>query len=255
MFNWRTLTNVNYIYDGTFEGLLTIVFNCYTNKCIPNKIISNSDYNENFLETFEFIKTDFEKSKRIYEGIKNNISFNALYNCFSAFLSSNANKDINILKFLILGFQVGPKIDNMLSVPYVFEVNALRKNVHMEAHRLKGLLRFIEFSNNYFYASIHPENNVLELLAKHFISRFKNQNFIIHDKNRNKALVYNTIEYSIITDFELPSDIQKTKKEIQFENLWKTFFETIAIKERKNSKLQMQYMPKKYWQDLIENIC
>ena len=42
------------------------------------------------------------------------------------------------------------------------------------------------------------------------------------------------------------------KNEQIYQNLWKMFFKTIAIKERKNARCQMQFMPKKYWQDLIE---
>ena len=44
-----------------------------------------------------------------------------------------------------------------------------------------------------------------------------------------------------------------TDEEIEYQNLWKLFFNTIAIKERTNPRCQMQYMPKKYWNDLIEN--
>ena len=44
-----------------------------------------------------------------------------------------------------------------------------------------------------------------------------------------------------------------TDKEIEYQNLWKLFFNTIAIKERTNPRCQMEYMPKKYWNDLIEN--
>lgn len=41
-------------------------------------------------------------------------------------------------------------------------------------------------------------------------------------------------------------------EEKKYEELWSTFFKTIAIKERTNKRLQMQYMPKKYWKDLVE---
>ena len=35
-----------------------------------------------------------------------------------------------------------------------------------------------------------------------------------------------------------------------YQELWKMFFKTISIKERKNPRYQMQFMPKKYWKDL-----
>lgn len=116
---------------------------------------------------------------------------------------------------------------------------------------LNGLLRFIEIGDNLFYASIHPDNNIIENLGQHFIRRLPTQNFIIHDKNRNIAFLYNTKEYKIIdsTLLTIPDISEKEKK---YQELWSAFFKTIAIKERTNSRLQMQYMPKKYWKDLVE---
>lgn len=116
---------------------------------------------------------------------------------------------------------------------------------------LNGLLRFIEIGDNLFYASIHPDNNIIENLGQHFIRRLPTQNFIIHDKNRNIAFLYNTKEYKIIdsTLLTIPDISEKEKK---YQELWTAFFKTIAIKERSNSRLQMQYMPKKYWEDLVE---
>lgn len=116
---------------------------------------------------------------------------------------------------------------------------------------LNGLLRFIEIGDNLFYASIHPDNNIIENLGQHFIRRLPTQNFIIHDKNRNIAFLYNTKEYKIIdsTLLTIPDISEREKK---YQELWSAFFRTIAIKERTNSRLQMQYMPKKYWEDLVE---
>ena len=41
-----------------------------------------------------------------------------------------------------------------------------------------------------------------------------------------------------------------SEKEIQ--ELWKTFYKTVAIKERKNERCRMNFMPKKYWKYIIE---
>ena len=37
-----------------------------------------------------------------------------------------------------------------------------------------------------------------------------------------------------------------------FESLWKTFYKSVNIKERENSKLRNQHMPKRYWKHLTE---
>ncbi len=254
--NWKFINNI-FLYDGSFEGLLTIVFNCYIAKEIPFKIIPEKEYLYNILDHTIFIKTDYEKADRIFHGISKNICTSALYSAYYAFLSANKNgicqnKEIEIVKFLLDGFQIGPKVMTMLSVSHVLNVQKLRKNVFGEAHRLKGLVRLQEIGNNFFYASIHPENNVIENIGQFFMKRFPSQNLILHDKNRNIAFLYNLKEYTIIDMSSISFNPIITENEKQFQSLWKTFFHTIAIKERTNSRCQMQFMPKKYWKDLIE---
>ena len=248
-----TQTNKTYVYDGSFEGLLTIVFNCYILKQIPLKIFSENNYTPNILDNIEKVITDYNKSERIFNGIIKNISYDVLYNSYYAFLSEDSEKEINILKYLLYGFLIGPQIDTILSINFVSKVNALRKKMLCESHKLKGLLRFSKIGNNLFYSSIHPTHNVLENLGHHFIKRLPTQNFIIHDKNRNIAFLYNTREYKIVdsSSINIPDMSEEEKK---YQELWKSFFYTIAIKERTNKKLQMQFMPKKYWLDLIEII-
>lgn len=256
MSNWKSINQV-FLYDGTFEGLLTIVFDCYISQELPLKIIPETDYLPNILDELFIVPTDYEKSSRVFSGISKNISDETLYNAYYAFLSANCNgichnKEIEILKYLLGGFIIGPKINTMLSIDCVLNVMKLRKNVLGEAHRLKGLVRLQEIGNNLFYSSIHPENNIIENVGKFLIRRFPTQNLILHDKNRGIAFLYNTKDYTMI---DVPDNMIQpsiTNNEKYFQSLWKTFFKTIPIKERTNKRLQMQYMPQKYWQDLVE---
>ena len=250
MSNWK-LINKTYIYDGTFDGLLTIVFDSYLNKTLPQKIVSSNNYINNFLDNTFLIKTDYEKSKKIFDNIVINICKDALYNTYYAFLSNDKEKEINILKYLCNGFDIGSEINNKITISYVFKVINLRRKALSECHKLKGLLRFKEIYNNLCYSTIHPDNNILEPLGKHFINRMPKMQFIIHDKNRDLCFIYNSKEYRIIesTNIKIPS---VSSDEIAYQELWKLFFNTISIRERTNLKCQMQFMPKKYWKDLIE---
>ena len=250
MSNWKFI-NKTYLYDSTLDGFLTLVFDCYASKTLPEKIIAEKDYSPNFLDTTILIQTDPEKAKRVFTGIEKNIGYTTLYNTYYAFLSNEPNKEIYLLKYLCDGFDYGSKINHRLTIPYVFQVMSMKKRAFGECHRLKGLLRFQEVGNNLYYASLHPDNNIIEPLAHHFIHRLPTQNFIIHDKIRNICLLYNGKEYQIIdaTNLKIPAISAKEQK---YQELWKLFFNTIAISERKNPRCQMQYMPKKYWKDLIE---
>ena len=62
------------------------------------------------------------------------------------------------------------------------------------------------------------------------------------DNNNNKNYKIINGTYINIPEF--------TENEKMYQELWKMFFKTISIKERKNPRCQMQFMPKKYWKDL-----
>ena len=132
--NWK-LINKTYLYDGTFDGLLTIVFDSYASKTLPQKIYSQDEYVSNFLDKTLFIKSDYEKSQRVFNGIEKNIGYDALYNSYNAFLSNEKEKEIYILKYLCNGFDIGPKINNMLTVSYVFKIINMRRKALAECHK------------------------------------------------------------------------------------------------------------------------
>ena len=64
MSNWK-LINQTIIYDGTFNGFLNIVFQCYSNKFLPQKIYDEKTYSPNFLDKTMYIDTDYTKSERV----------------------------------------------------------------------------------------------------------------------------------------------------------------------------------------------
>lgn len=150
-----------------------------------------------------------------------------------------------------MDLKLGHKLIPCFRLTMYFKFMPSEKELFGECHRLKGLLRFMELDSGIYYASIHPDHLILEPLGQHFVRRLSSQNFIIHDQTHHLAFLYNTKEYQIIDDVP---DFSPTlsSDEKTYQTLWKTFFETISIKERKNPRCQMQYMPKKYWQDLIE---
>ena len=51
MINWKILNNEFYLYDGTFNGLLSVAFYCYINKSIPRYVVAEEKNIHNLLET------------------------------------------------------------------------------------------------------------------------------------------------------------------------------------------------------------
>lgn len=234
------------VYDGTFEGFLTVIFTSYKEN-FKVKIERGKDQ-ISFLDQ-KYIKTNFEKAKRVEDSIKKNISKEFYYDIKIAFKSDYKNKDTIIARLIKLSFLKGEKITKSTN-KYSIAFNKMVKNYSREAHAFKGLLRFKEIQEGFLFAKYESHNDILEDLSRHFLQRMPKEKFVIYDKNRNKAFV------SIYGNFEvveiLNLDIKESKKEEFFQNLWIGFYDAIAIKERKNKKLMIENMPKKYWKYLPE---
>jgi probable DNA metabolism protein len=242
---------INYIYDGTFEGLLCVIFEIYNNKQIPNAIYTKGKVQSSLLYDSMDIITDLKKSDRVYKGIKNKISNHALKHSYYVHLSEYEKKEILIYQYFKMGFDIGKDVDRLKFDNIVLKVHEISRKVTCEAHRMLGLLRFSNLYQDIYYAVFEPDNNILNLISDHFAKRMSDQRWIIHDKARNIASIYNK-ESWIITDFNLDEKIIYSNKEKDLQAMWKKYYDTIGIKERKNSKVRNQYMPKRYWRNLTE---
>ncbi len=241
-----------YIYDGTFEGLLTIVYKVIYEKKIPLNIMKEGIYKTNLFETYEYINTNYDFSSKVLSSIPKKISDLCLYYVYNSFLANKKDKEMNILFFLINGYKYGKKITNLRNLDCVVLTEKYAKMVRRESHRLKGFVRF-KTINNVLYSEISPENDILELLIPHFKNRLKNELWVIEDIKRKKAVFYNKKEFKIIDTKKINfNSLLIDSEEINYENLWKKFIKSVTIKERKNLRCQMNFMPKKYWKYMSE---
>jgi len=240
-----------YIYDGSFDGLLTLIYKSYHNRQSPNKIISSQEEQTDFLATYINIITDGEKAKKVYDAIIQKISYDALSNVYYAFLSEQPGCEMSIFNYIRLGFKIGKSIDDYLSKDIVLGIHDLSTKVNRERHAMLGLIRFVELDRGLLYAKFGPKYNVLSLVSPHFAKRLASEKWVIFDENRELASIFNGEEW-YITEIKLQNDFEISDKEKLFQSLWKNYFDNISIKERKNLKLQQKNMPKRYWKYLTE---
>lgn len=241
---------IDYIYDGTFEGLLTCVYHhYYTDRA--NGIYTGDQYQANLLCGHMRVETDEEKAGKVYDAIETKLSGYDLRSVYRAWLSGIPGKEMAILRYLVLGFRKGRAVSSLHADPVVKDFQSILKKVSVETERMLQFVRFSVMDGNVLYARIEPDHDVLELLHTHFCDRFKNEPFIIHDVGRGKAMIaYQKHWYiSAFDDKDIPV---LSGEEIEYRNLWKTFFDNIAIKERKNYRCQRNFMPERYRKHLTE---
>jgi probable DNA metabolism protein len=240
-----------YVYDGSFEGVLTAVFEAFYRKEIPDSILMEEGLQQEILASYLYIQTDPAKSDRVYSSIWSKISEEALRNVYHVFLSEDPEAATLIYRYLKLGWKIGGKVDMFLSNDTVFKIMEINRRLGFEVHRLKGFVRFKQVVGGIYYSSISPDNNVVELLAPHFSERLSDQSWIIHDIKREIAALYNMKEW-IVSEFSADDIPDITDEEKLYSKLWKRFFTTLEIPSRTNSKLQRQLLPRRYWEHLTE---
>ena len=220
----NTTQKVAYVYDGTFEGFLCCVYNYYYNRMKPATIVSYSDYTPSFYESF-VVYTDFEQAYRVRYAIEEKISSNALKFLTECFLTCLEEKEMYMLRFVVKGFKKGGSIINQLTDDDVSVLFKAHRHLERESHSFLGFVRFYR-AGDVYVAKIRPKNQILSLISWHFITRFKNQNFMIYDEVHNQALIYSRGKHRIldVESIEMPPI---TEDEKQMQEMWKNFYDTI----------------------------
>ena len=242
-------TDLAYLYDGSFEGLLCCVYESYYKKELPALIFHHEEAQETLFPVKEILTTH-SAAQKVQDSIVKSISKEALRLVRMCYFSHMENRELTILRFLRMGYKIGPRVTNMLADDTVRTITKIAQNVGGEAHFYKEFLRFSEY-NGALVAIIEPKNFVLPMTSPHFCDRFPGEQFLIYDKTHKCAFVYQGGERNLIQldHLELP---EADVVEKQYRALWKRFYHTIAVEGRINPKLRMGNMPKRYWAQLTE---
>ncbi len=241
----------NYYYDGSFDGLLTVIYVAYNDR-ESNTLRVSAKTGQLILALDDIhVITDFSKARRVEKSICEKLSYNFFNSIRTCFLSNDKNKDTIIIHTVYKALKQGEEILNSLD-EHAFYRNKLVKQVLNERHRYLGLLRFKEMKDGTMFSTIEPKNNVLPILISHFKKRMKREKFAIFDKGRKMIVYYDGKKAEIF--FVESLEIEWSDEEIEYSELWKTFHKSISIKERENKKLQQSNIPKYYWKHLIEDM-
>ena len=239
------------LFDGSLEGFLSVVYADYYDRRHFEYAFEDNVYQQRLDADYIYVPADPPRSARVMDAIGVKISPEAQSNVCNCCLSNDKNRFSALLHYVRLGFKTGASVDSRLQDPHVLRVHKLVQYVQREAHLLAGFCRFKETQSGVYYASISPVNNALPILAEHFRERFMNQPWVIHDTGRGIAAVYDCREY-IIEEVPAGANVNCSDSEAVFRDLWKAFFDTIAIKERTNKKLQRNLIPLHFRKHITE---
>jgi len=244
------------LYDGTFEGFLTAVFEVYEYKIIQPQIKTGDVADGSLFGDMHVVQTNGEKAKRVLTKLEQKISKTAMSQLYKSFLSELNGIENVLLRYVQYVIAGKHGVENDYGHPDVLMVQQTSKKVHREKHRMEAFVRFQLTKDELYYAIVQPDYNVLPLIATHFKERYADQRWLIYDGRRKYGLYYDLKEVSEVTiDFNESGNETSNvydDKEGLYQELWRQYFDSVNIKARKNTKLHIQHVPRRYWKYLIE---
>lgn len=250
------MNKIVYLCEDTPDGIFTAIYDAWAAQ-LPMDVVSIRVERNYELELFiecRYVQTDMEKAVKVARSVKNKISYEVYSMIYNVALSYEEDKIDYIYRFLKMGFRYGAKVIQMHGEDVVCKMFELRRNVGNEAHMFREILRFHDSPEGILIAKIHPKNQVLSLIAEHFSDRFPEENFVVLDEKHGMGLFHEQGKQWYLAPLErdILERIWQRRGSTEYENLWKTFFETIAIEERRNYKCQRNMCALRYRDYMVE---
>ena len=247
------------VYDGSLKGWLTAVFDVYEHRYKSVQVYREENFEQNIFGHVHHTHTDEAKASRVWKGLQQKLSATALQELYYAWLSELKGMETNMLHFVQYAFSSPVSIENDYSHPSVLLISQTAKKVHREKHRMEAFVRFQLTTDKLFYAIVEPDFNVLPLISDHFEQRYADQHWMIYDARRRYGIYYNgekveMIEVSFEQENFSGKDISAVydDQELLYQHLWQHYFKSVNIASRKNTRLHIQHMPRRYWKYLPE---
>ncbi len=260
-----------YVFDGTMDGLLTAVFDAYALKEQPEELLKSGDALPLFCERRYQVATDEDKAQRVWAGLEKRLEREALKLISVSWLSELQELSSPLFHYIYKVFKQGD-ISRNFADPDVLSVTNIARRVLHEQLRMKQFIRFQKAKDGTYLAVVAPDHNVLPLITDHFSDRFNDQPWLIYDAKRHYGYYYDggtkvqgcggtkpiriTFEDEAAVPFSLENG--KLNEEVLssddqlLQDLWRTYFKAICIKERMKPRKQLQDMPRRYWKYMTE---
>lgn len=240
-----------FCYDGSFEGFLSLVFKAYSMHVIPGDIQKAGCEQPALGQDIVDVPTEFALAERVKVGLCNKAGYRTYGHLERAFCTGEDGCERDAFAYVVLAMAGGRRAAADLADPVVSRVEQLSNKASNEAEYLRQFVRFELMDNGVYVAVTNPKCNVLPYVMGHFVERLNTQPFLIYDEVHHLAAYYDMREvgYVRIDDIELGS---WGEGEELYQQLWKTFYDSISNEQRFNPDLRRRHMPLRFWKNLTE---
>ena len=246
------------ICEDSLEGIFTAVYDAYALREGHDHLHVQVGETDNYrlFATYLHSQPDFGKTEKVVRTLKERLGEHVYGSICRAAASDGADKGDAVYHTVVDGITGGHgerTMDNLRN-PYVARAFALARRTANEVHHELEFIRFQELKQGVLYSRIGPKCNVLTFIMPHFADRLPIENFVIYDDRRNLFGIHPARKQWYLLRGEEAEEpkLRFSEMEESYQKLFRHFCRTIAIRERKNLKLQRNMLPLRFQEYMTE---
>lgn len=239
--------------------MMSALFDAYALKSFPERLIGPGEPEPLFMETVHDVETTAAKSDRVWAGVLRKADKPVCNMLTHVWLSEIERSDELIFRYIRKVFDSPHRVVLNFGDDDVLEVHKIARKVSREREHIMQFVRFQKADDDTFFAPIAPLYNALPLSLAYFKDRFADQKWLIYDMKRRYGYYY---DLKTVTEITLPDADRELHGKLDpemmaddeklFQDLWKSYFKALTIRQRINPKLQRQHMPRRFWKYITE---
>lgn len=247
-------------YDKSLDGLLAAVFDAYSRRTFPDRLIGLDDPAPMFASEIHIVVAEHTKSSRVWAGLERKTSKGVCDMLIHVWLSETEGSDELILRYVRKIFDNDVCKATDFADADVLQMKQTAMKVSRERLHIIQFVRFQKAADGIYFAPVSPLFNVLPLTINHFRDRFADQHWLIYDLRRRYGYYYDMktateitldLNQDILPDGKLSESIMAEDEKL-FQLAWKDYTRALTIKERINPRLHRQNMPARFWKYMPE---
>ena len=246
-----------FVCEDEFGAMMSCVYEAWRwgNRGFPVELAVENEDNYRLFCVEHRVEYDEERAKKVIRSIRAKISERAFQLIYDCAMSAYPEKVQVIYDFLRIGFLRGASSVDCLTEEAVMRIVEIARRVGNEAHRFIQFARFSRLPEGILCSLIEPRSNVLTMIAPHFSDRLISENWMIVDKKRRLALLHQADSpwyLRSLSEEEFQRVLSFDRDREDYADLWRTFFDHVAIEQRRNPRCQSNFMPKWYRTNMTE---
>lgn len=223
--------------ERTVDGLFSALFTSFTDKVIPDIILSGSLAKQKTNALITEITTDYDNSARVGRAIKKYGKDELILKLKNCIMSDDESALTVAFYVAYMTLFYRKDLSKNTEIEKISKFVYIEDKVAREKYRLIKTLKFYETDGGVLYAPLYPEADVTDCIAEYFYKKYQTLPFVLHDVKRGRVVASNgyTLHF---TDTAVKVNLLNQTDQRQFDELWKSCYREILLKEKRKIKIK-----------------